>query len=196
MELDVDALAARDFGRTGIDRLTRTARGRFFSSMARSYVTISPEVGGRDRSAIAVMCMNTGSPLPAGVTKPNPRSEGGGVLPSRVPGRRQLCNAELTHGVQTCDESKTDRRCALQCGTPDSPSDFCAVCADIDFSSRRAHTAVRNVLSSNRLLPGAFWVERELNRPEQGGSVTNNRRPGLACPWRYPRSSPERPCAS
>src|SRR2546430_735106 len=75
MELDVDALAARDFGRTGIDRLTRTARGRFFSSMARSYVTISPEVGGRDRSAIAVMCMNTGSPPLAGVTKPNPRSE-------------------------------------------------------------------------------------------------------------------------
>src|SRR5205085_1386688 len=75
MELDVDALAARDFGRTGIDRLTRTARGRFFSSMARSYVTISPEVGGRDRSVIAVMCMNTGSPPLAGVTKPNPRSE-------------------------------------------------------------------------------------------------------------------------
>ena len=75
MELDVDALAAQDFGRTGIDRLTRTARGRFFSSMARSYVTISPEVGGRDRSAIAVMCMNTDSPPLAGVTKPNPRSE-------------------------------------------------------------------------------------------------------------------------
>ena len=124
------------------------------------------------------------------------RLAGGGVLPGRVPGRRQLCNAVLTHGVQTCDESKSDRRCALQRGTPDSPSDFCAVCADIDFSSRRAHTAVRNVLSSNRLLPGAFWVERELNRSAQGGSVTNNRRPGLACPSRYPRSSPERLCAS
>lgn len=53
----------------------RTARGRFFSSMARSYVTISPGAGRKDRSTIAVMCMNTGWPPPAGVTKPNPRSE-------------------------------------------------------------------------------------------------------------------------
>ena len=75
MGFDVDAPAVRDFGRIGTDRLTPTARGRFFSSMARSYVTISPAAGGRDRSAIAVMCMNTGSPPPAGVTKPNPRSE-------------------------------------------------------------------------------------------------------------------------
>src|SRR5205085_10147045 len=75
LQLDAAALAAQDIGRTGIDRLTRTPPARFFSSMATSYVTIPPEDGRRDRSAIAVMCMNTDSPPLAGVTKPNPRSE-------------------------------------------------------------------------------------------------------------------------
>ena len=86
-----------------------------------------------------------------------------GRWPART-GHIRVPNGHLIPAIrETCDESKTDRRCALQRGTPDSPSDFRVVCADIDFSSRRAHTAVRNVLSSNRLLPGAFWVERELN---------------------------------
>jgi hypothetical protein len=75
MELDVDALAARNFGRIGADCLTLTARGRFFSSKARSYITMSPSAGGRRRAEIAVTCRNTRSPPPAGVTKPKPRSE-------------------------------------------------------------------------------------------------------------------------
>lgn len=69
-----EASMASPVDRVGIDRLTFTARRRFLSSSARSYVTMSPSSGARCRSEIAVMCTNRGSPPPAGVIDPKPRS--------------------------------------------------------------------------------------------------------------------------